>query len=42
MDFYLNGTFFDSEAVWTEAKQYIAKREKINVSVQVMFTEIDD
>jgi beta-phosphoglucomutase-like phosphatase (HAD superfamily) len=42
VNFDLNGTFVESEAVWTEARQYIAKREKINVSVQVMFAEIND
>ena len=31
---------FESEAVWTEAKQYIAKREKVKVSQQVMLAYV--
>jgi len=38
--FDLDGTFVESEAVWTEAKQYIANREKINVSEQVMLAYV--
>jgi len=38
--FDLDGTFVESEAVWTEATQYIANREKINVSEQVMLVYV--
>ena len=38
--FDLDGTLVESEAVWTEAKQYIAKREKVKVSQQVMLAYV--
>ena len=38
--FDLDGTLVESEAVWTEAKQYIAKREKAKVSEQVMLAYV--
>jgi len=38
--FDLDGTLVESEAVWTEAKQYIAKREKVSVSEQVMLAYV--
>jgi HAD superfamily hydrolase (TIGR01509 family) len=38
--FDLDGTLVESEAVWTEAKQYIAKREKVNVSERVMLAYV--
>ena len=38
--FDLDGTLVESEAVWTEAKQYIAKREKVKVSEQVMLAYV--
>jgi len=38
--FDLDGTLVESEVVWTEAKQYIAKREKVKVSQQVMLAYV--
>ena len=38
--FDLDGTLVESEAVWTEAKQYIAKREKVKVSEQIMLAYV--
>ena len=38
--FDLDGTLVDSEAVWTEAKQHIAKREKVKVSEQIMLAYV--
>lgn len=38
--FDLDGTLVESEPVWAEAKQYIAKREKVNVSEQVMLAYV--
>ena len=38
--FDLDGTLVESETVWTEAKQYIAKREKVKVSQQVMLAYV--
>jgi HAD superfamily hydrolase (TIGR01509 family) len=38
--FDLDGTLVESEAVWTEAKQYIARREKVKVSEQVMLAYV--
>ena len=38
--FDLDGTLVESEAVWTEAKQYIARREKVRVSEQIMLAYV--
>jgi HAD superfamily hydrolase (TIGR01509 family) len=38
--FDLDGTLVESEPVWDEAKQYIARREKVNVSEQVMLAYV--
>ena len=38
--FDLDGTLVDSEAVWTEAKQYIAKSQKVKVSEQLMLAYV--
>ena len=38
--FDLDGTLVESEAVWTEAKQYIARREKVILSKEVMMAYV--